>query len=51
MLDLLRMGLIYKEIGGKLYIGSETVCAYVKNICQKMHVRGRFEAVAKRRPE
>jgi DNA-binding CsgD family transcriptional regulator len=27
------------------------VRTYVKNICQKMHVRGRLEAVAKRRLE
>ena len=48
VLDLLAMGFIYKEIGGKLDIGTETVRTYVKNICQKMHVRGRVEAVAKR---
>ena len=48
VLDLLVMGFIYKEIGGKLDIGTETVRTYVKNICQKMHVRGRVEAVAKR---
>src|SRR5882724_3822530 len=48
VLDLLAMGFIYKEIGGKLNIGAETVRTYVKNICQKMHVRGRVEAVAKR---
>jgi len=48
VLDLLAMGFIYKEIGGNLNIGTETVRTYVKNICQKMHVRGRVEAVAKR---
>jgi len=48
VLDLLAMGFIYKEIGSKLDIGTETVRTYVKNICQKMHVRGRVEAVAKR---
>ena len=48
VLDLLAMGFIYKEIGGRLDIGTETVRTYVKNICQKMHVRGRVEAVAKR---
>ena len=51
VLDLLAMGFIYKEIGGNLNIGTETVRTYVKNICQKMHVRGRVEAVAKRRLE
>jgi DNA-binding NarL/FixJ family response regulator len=51
VLDLLAMGFIYKEIGSKLDIGVETVRTYVKNICQKMHVRGRLEAVAKHRSE
>lgn len=49
VLELLAMGFIYKEIGAKLDIGTETVRTYVKNICQKMHVRGRLEAVAKHR--
>ena len=51
VLDLLSEGFIYKEIGDKLNIGSETVRTYVKNICQKMHVRSRLEAVAKHRSE
>ena len=51
VLDLLAMGFIYKEIGSKLDIGLETVRTHVKNICQKMHVRSRDEAVAKRRME
>jgi DNA-binding NarL/FixJ family response regulator len=51
VLDLLALGLIYKEIGAKLDIGAETVRTYVKNICQKMHVRSRIEAVAKHRSE
>src|SRR6266404_2338509 len=51
VLDLLAMGLIYKEIGSKLDIGVETVRTYVKNICQKMHVRSRVEAVARHRSE
>jgi DNA-binding NarL/FixJ family response regulator len=51
VLDLLSMGFIYKEIGSKLNIGSETVRTYVKNICQKMHVRSRLEAVARHRTE
>jgi DNA-binding NarL/FixJ family response regulator len=49
VLDLLAMGFIYKEIGSKLNIGAETVRTYVKNICQKMHVRSRLEAIAKHR--
>jgi DNA-binding NarL/FixJ family response regulator len=49
VLDLLSSGYIYKEIGDKLGIGSETVRTYVKNICEKMHVRSRLEAVARHR--
>lgn len=49
VLDLLSEGYIYKEIGDKLNIASETVRAHAKNICQKMHVRSRVEAVAKHR--
>ena len=51
VLELLASGFIYKEIGDKLSIGTETVRTYVKNICQKMHVRSRLEAVAKHRSE
>jgi DNA-binding NarL/FixJ family response regulator len=49
VLDLLASGYIYKEIAEKLGIGVETVRTYVKNICEKMHVRSRLEAVAKHR--
>jgi len=48
---LLSMGFIHEEIGAKLDISAETVRTYVKNICQKMHVRGRPEAVARHRSE
>jgi DNA-binding NarL/FixJ family response regulator len=48
VLSLLASGFLYKEIGDKLQIGVETVRTYVKSICQKMHVRNRLEAVAKR---
>ncbi|MGH7951444.1 MAG: response regulator [Limisphaerales bacterium] len=51
VLDLLAMGFIYKEIGSKLDIDPETVRSHVKNICQKMHVRSRVEAVAKHRTD
>ena len=51
VLELLAQGMIYKEIGDKLKIGTTTVRTYVKNICYKMHVRSRVEAVAKRRAE
>lgn len=48
VLALLASGFIYKEIADQLSIGLETVRTYVKSICQKMHVRNRVEAVAKR---
>ena len=51
VLTLLASGYIYKEIGDKLHIGAETVRTYVKNICYKMHVRSRVEAVAKLRKD
>ena len=51
VLTLLASGYIYKEIGDKLNIGSETVRTYVKSICNKMHVRSRLEAVARIRKD
>lgn len=51
VLELLGQGFIYKEIADQLKIGTETVRTYVKNICYKMHVRSRLEAVAKLRSE
>jgi DNA-binding NarL/FixJ family response regulator len=51
VLSLLASGYLYKEIGDRLNIGVETVRTYVKNICQKMHVRSRIEAVARHRTE
>ena len=47
VLDLLAKGLIYSEIGGELNIGAETVRSYVKQICRKLNVRNRIEAIAK----
>jgi DNA-binding NarL/FixJ family response regulator len=49
VLDLLASGYIYKEIGDQLGISPETVRTYVKNICEKMHVRSRLEAVGRHR--
>lgn len=49
VLDLLASGYIYKEIGDKMGICVETVRSHVKNICEKMHVRNRLEAVARHR--
>jgi DNA-binding NarL/FixJ family response regulator len=51
VLTLLASGFIYKEIADQLGIGVTTVRTYVAKICEKMHVRNRLEAVAKRRPE
>jgi DNA-binding CsgD family transcriptional regulator len=44
-------GYIYKEIGEEMKIAAETVRTHVKNICQKLHVRNRLEAIAKHRHE
>src|ERR1043165_4715879 len=51
VIELLASGFIYKEIGDRLSIGTETVRTHVKNICQKMHVRSRLEAVARHKME
>jgi DNA-binding NarL/FixJ family response regulator len=47
VIELLASGYIYKEIADKLGIGTETVRTYVKNICTKLQVKNRTEAVAK----
>ena len=49
VLELLAGGYIYKEIADQLSIATETVRTYVKHICQKMHVKNKTEAVAKRK--
>jgi DNA-binding NarL/FixJ family response regulator len=51
VLSLLASGYLYKEIAERLGIGLETVRSHVKNICHKMHVRSRIEAVAIHRSE
>ena len=48
VLDMLAAGYIYKEIGEKLNIAAETVRTNVKHICQKMQVKNKMEALAKR---
>ncbi len=47
VLDLLAGGLIYKQIAHRLNISTETVRTYVKNICEKMQVKNKMEAVVK----
>jgi len=47
VIELLASGYIYKEIADQLGIGTETVRTYVKNICVKLQVKNRTEAVAK----
>jgi len=49
VLDLLAQGYMYLEVGKKLFISDETVRSHVKNICRKMQVRNRVEAVARHR--
>lgn len=47
VLELMSEGYRYKEVADKLGIALETVKTYVKNICVKMHVRNRIEAIVK----
>jgi DNA-binding NarL/FixJ family response regulator len=47
VLSLLSSGFIYKEIADKMNIKVTTVRYFVQNVCQKLHVRNRLEAVAK----
>jgi DNA-binding NarL/FixJ family response regulator len=47
VIELLASGYIYKEIAHQLGIGTETVRTHVKNICIKLQVKNRTEAVAK----
>jgi len=47
VMELMAAGYRYKEIAGKLEISIETVRTHVKNICVKMHVHSRIEAIVK----
>ena len=49
VLNQVAEGLIYKEIGEKLFISHETVKKHLKNIYQKLHVQNKIEAVNKMR--
>lgn len=50
ILDLLAQGLMYKEIGAKAGISTETVRKHVRHIYDKLQVRSRMEAVRKVHP-
>lgn len=45
VLEQLATGLIYKEIGEKLFISHETVKQHIKNIYYKLHVQNKVEAL------
>jgi len=44
-LEMLAKGLLYKEIGEKLFISAETVKKHVYRIYEKLHVTNKVEAV------
>jgi len=47
ILAFLAKGFKYREIGEKLFIGTETVRSHLRNIYEKLQVRSRTEAVVK----
>lgn len=47
VLEQLAQGLIYKEIGERLFISHETVKQHIKHIYQKLHVQNKIEALNK----
>jgi len=49
VLELLAEGFRYKEIAQHLCVSIETIKTHVKNICAKMHVKNRIEAIVKLR--
>ena len=49
VLQHLAKGLIYKEIGERLFISHETVKQHIKHIYQKLHVQNKIEALNKLR--
>jgi NarL family two-component system response regulator LiaR len=49
VLELLSQGLIYKQIGEKLFISHETVKQHIKKIYNKLHVQNKVEALNRMR--
>ncbi len=49
VLQHLSRGLIYKEIGEKLFISHETVKQHIKKIYNKLHVQNKIEALNRMR--
>ena len=49
VLEQLAQGLIYKEIGERLFISHETVKQHIKHIYQKLHVQNKVQALNKLR--
>lgn len=49
VLQHLALGLVYKEIGEKLFISHETVKQHIKHIYQKLHVQNKIQALNKLR--
>jgi len=47
VLQYVALGLIYKEIGEKLFISHETVKQHIKHIYQKLHVQNKIAALNK----
>jgi two-component system, NarL family, response regulator LiaR len=47
VLQNVAQGLIYKEIGERLFISHETVKKHIKHIYQKLHVQNKIEALNK----
>jgi DNA-binding NarL/FixJ family response regulator len=47
IIQLLAHGHLYKEIADRLKLSVETVRTHIRNIYQKLHVRGRTEAINK----
>lgn len=47
IIHLLAQGLLYKEIGEKLFISPQTVRTHIRNIYEKLHVNSKTEAINK----